>query len=98
MPGFLSSNQKQPPALLLTALYFGFVLTGIGTTLLGCALPALSAAWKLNDSASGLLFAAQFIGSSSGALLVQSRLDSSILRGYFLLVACSTLIAFSHGH
>jgi FHS family glucose/mannose:H+ symporter-like MFS transporter len=98
MPGSLSSNQKQPPALLLTALYFGFVLTGIGTTLLGCALPALSTVWKLNDSGSGFLFAAQFIGSSSGALLVQSRLDSSILRGYFLMVACGTLIAFSRGH
>src|SRR5579884_1181261 len=98
MPGFLSSNQKQPPALLLTALYFGFVLTGIGTTLLGCALPALSAAWKLNDSASGLLFAAQFIGSSSGALLVQSRLDSSILRGYSLIIAGGILISVLRGH
>ncbi len=89
---------KRPPASLLLALYFGFALTGIGTNLLGCALPALSTGWKLSDSAAGLLFAAQFAGSASGALLVQSRLDWTILRGYFFVIACGMCIAFSHGH
>ncbi|HZU09068.1 MAG TPA: MFS transporter [Pseudacidobacterium sp.] len=89
---------QRPSPLLLSALYFGFMLTGIGTTLLGCALPALSTDWRLTDSSAGLLFAAQFVGSSSGALLVQSRLDSSILRGYSLIIAGGILISLLRGH
>ncbi len=48
--------------------YFGFLLTGLLTTLLGPILPQLSAVWHLNDSQSGLLFVAQFLGSLIGAL------------------------------
>jgi len=50
-------------------LHAGFVLTGILTTLLGPALPALSARWRLNDAQAGFLFTAQFLGSLSGALI-----------------------------
>jgi len=94
----LSNTESKPPARLIAGLYFGFVLTGIGTNLLGCILPALSGIWKLSDSHSGLLFAAQFAGSSTGALLVQSRLDKSILRGYMLLIASAIGFAFCRGH
>ncbi len=94
----LSAPERKPPAQIIAALYFGFVLTGIGTNLLGCILPALSAAWNLSDSHSGFFFTAQFAGSSTGALLMQSDLNKSILRGYMLLVAGAIAFAFCHGH
>ena len=82
----------------MAGLYFGFILTGIGTNLLGCILPALSGLWSLSDSHSGFLFAAQFAGSSTGALLMQSNLHRSLVRGYLLLIAGACLFALSHGH
>jgi FHS family glucose/mannose:H+ symporter-like MFS transporter len=90
--------ESKPSAQVVGALYFGFILTGIGTNLLGCILPALSAAWGLSDSHSGFLFTAQFVGSSTGALMMQSNLYKSIVRGYVLLVLGATAFAFSHGH
>jgi fucose permease len=93
-----SETELRPSTQLIAALYFGFVLTGIGTNLLGCILPALSAAWNLSDSHSGFFFTAQFAGSSTGALLMQSDLNKSILRGYLLLIAGAIAFAFCHGH
>jgi FHS family glucose/mannose:H+ symporter-like MFS transporter len=75
-------------------LHLGFALTGIGTTLLGCVLPTLSAMWHMNDSRAGVLFAAQFSGSALGALLVGSDFFSSVVRGYILLIASALSIAF----
>lgn len=91
-------NNGLPPVLSVTYLYLGFVLTGIGTTLLGCVLPVLSSIWGMNDSRTGFLLAAQFAGSSCGALLVQRGLYASILRGYLLLIAGAVAVAFCHGH
>jgi FHS family glucose/mannose:H+ symporter-like MFS transporter len=93
-----SKNEERPTTQFVACLYLGFILTGIGTTLLGCILPALSGLWSLNDSHSGFLLAAQFSGSSCGALLVRSRLHATLLRGYLLLVVSGVAIAFSHGH
>ncbi len=75
-------------------LHFGFALTGVGTTLLGCVLPTLSTNWHMNDSRSGVLFAAQFSGSALGALLVGSDFFASVVRGYMLLIASAVSIAF----
>lgn len=94
----MANAEARPPALVVGWLYFGFVLTGIGTNLLGCILPALSSAWSLSDSHSGFLFAAQFAGSSTGALLMQSNLYKSIVRGYVLLVLGSIAFALCRGH
>ena len=91
-------NEKRPAAQLIACLYFGFVLTGIGTTLLGCILPALSGIWNLNDSHAGFLIAAQFAGSSCGALLARSRLYTTLIRGYLLLAVSAVSIAFCHGY
>ena len=93
-----SRSEERPTVQLIACLYFGFILTGIGTTLLGCILPGLSILWNLNDSHSGFLLAAQFSGSSCGALLVKSRLYTSLIRGYLLLVVSALSVAFSHGH
>ena len=94
----LSESERRPSVQLVAALSFGFILTGIGTNLLGCILPALSAAWHLSDSHSGFFFTAQFAGSSTGALLMQSDLNKSIVRGYLLLIAGAIAFAFCHGH
>jgi MFS transporter, FHS family, glucose/mannose:H+ symporter len=75
-------------------LHVGFIFTGVGTALLGCVLPTLSSVWHLNDSRAGILFAAQFSGSSLGALLVGRNFFASMLRGYLLLIASAISIAF----
>ncbi len=86
-------RQIQPAAWL----YLGFALTGVGTTLLGCVLPTLSTSWRMSDSRSGLLFAAQFSGSALGALLVGSNFFAGMLRGYILLIASAVSIGFFAG-
>jgi len=75
--------------------HIAFALTGIGTTLFGCALPGLSRVWHLDDRQAGIIFAAQFTGSSLGALLVQSDFFRSALRGLFVLIICGMLVALS---
>src|ERR1035438_4904379 len=73
-------------------LHLGFALTGFGTTLLGCLVPALTAIWPMNDHRTGILFAAQFSGASLGALLVGSNFFSSVVGGYLLLIASAVSI------
>jgi MFS transporter, FHS family, glucose/mannose:H+ symporter len=87
------SNRAWPVAWM----HVGFALTGIGTTLLGCILPALSLAWHLNDRQAGILFAAQFTGSSSGALLVRKDFSRSLFRGYLLLIPSAIAVTFFSG-
>jgi MFS transporter, FHS family, glucose/mannose:H+ symporter len=94
----LADTENKAPGPVIAGLYFGFVLTGISTNLLGCILPALSSNWNLSDSHSGFLFAAQFAGSSTGALLMQSDLYKSIVRGYVLLVLGAIAFALCRGH
>ncbi|HYK36402.1 MFS transporter [Alloacidobacterium sp.] len=94
----LAEKEGKPSAEAVAGLYFGFVLTGIGTNLLGVILPALSGIWNLSDSHSGFLFAAQFTGSSTGALLMQSNLFRSVTRGYALLIVGAIAFALCRGH
>jgi fucose permease len=75
-------------------LHLGSALTGVGTTLLGCILPALITSGHLKDDRAGLFLGAQFAGAACGALLVNADLFGSIVRGYLLLIAsgvCLTL-------
>ena len=78
-------------------MYVGFVLTGMGTVLLGCILPTLIARWHLDDGRAGSLFAAQFAGSALGAGLVTHDYFSSIVRGYALLTASALSLAWFNG-
>jgi fucose permease len=73
------------------ALYAGFVIAGVVTTLMGPMLPVLIARWTLNDQRAGLFFTAQFCGSMAGVVSLRWMLN----RGYrstfvcgFLLIAC----------
>lgn len=62
-------------------MHFGFVLTGLGTALLGPILPLLTSRWHLQDAQSGLLLLAQFCGSFTGGISVSRHLRRSLLGG-----------------
>src|ERR1700689_3479302 len=82
------STAKAPRSCLLELpLHLGFALTGVGTVLLGCILPRLSAPWHLRDKDAGLLLLVQFAASASGALLVRRNLWKTLACGYGLFGA-----------
>ncbi len=62
-------------------MHLAFVLTGLGTLLLGPILPLLTRQWHLTDAQSGLLFSAQFYGSFLGGLTVSKHLPRSMILG-----------------
>ncbi len=73
--------------LLEPLLHLGIALTGVGTVLLGCILPRLSAQWHLRDKDAGLLLLVQFATAASGALLVRRNLWKTLAFGYGLFGA-----------
>ena len=73
--------------LLEPLLHLGVALTGVGTVLLGCILPRLSAQWHLRDKDAGLLLLVQFAASASGALLVRRDLWKALAWGFGLFAA-----------
>jgi len=64
-----------------TLMHFAFVLTGLGTAMLGPLLPLLARQWSLRDEQSGLLLMAQFCGSFLGGVSVSWRLRRGLLVG-----------------
>jgi len=76
------SQSAQPDAApTLPLMHAVFVLAGLGTMLLGPILPLLARYWRLNDSQSGLLLLAQFIGATIGGVTVSSKLATGLARG-----------------
>ena len=73
------------------ALYAGFVIAGVATTLMGPLLPVLIARWTLNDQRAGLFFTAQFCGSMAGVV----SLNWMMKRGYRLTFVCGFLLIAS---
>lgn len=73
------AERRQAPSTAV--LYYSFILTGLGTALLGPILPALARGWHLRDEQSGLLLLAQFCGSFAGGITVSGRLRRSLLVG-----------------
>ncbi len=78
--------------LLEPLLHIGVALTGVGTVLLGCILPQLSAQWHLRDKDAGLLLLVQFAASASGALLVRRNLWKTLACGFGLFGAGGVFI------
>ena len=72
---------------------FGFVLTGLGTAMLGPLLPLLMKQWHLLDEQSGLLLLAQFCGSFLGGASTSWRLKRGLLLG--LTASTLGMIAFA---
>ena len=73
------------------------LLTGFGTVFLGPILPALAAAAHTTDSGSGVLFAAQFLGSLLGGSTTNARLWFCLLRGYVAALFGFILLAICAG-
>src|SRR4051812_10191383 len=80
------------PRLSTAFIYFGFALTGVATTLLGSALPALMKRFTLTDGQAGYLFAAQFLSSTgevilSGWLAARFGFKKTLVPGFLLIAA-----------
>jgi FHS family glucose/mannose:H+ symporter-like MFS transporter len=78
-------------------MHFGFVLTGLGTALLGPILPLLTRQWHLLDAQSGLLLLAQFCGSFAGGVSVSRHLRRSLLTGLLAAAAGFGIFATASG-
>ena len=74
-------------------VYATFLATGVGFVLPGAMLPLLLVRWHLSDAQAGILFFLFFIGSASGAIISRGLLPKSIVRGCFLVVVGSALLA-----
>ncbi len=66
-----------------------FLLTGVGSALLGATMPALLAHWSLNDRAGGSLLFLSWLGAALGALCSRGDLPRSLLRGAVLAAAAA---------
>ncbi len=62
-------------------MHAAFVLTGLGTVLLGPILPLLAQQWQMSDAQSGLLFWVKFFGAFLGGALISRYLRASLLLG-----------------
>jgi MFS transporter, FHS family, glucose/mannose:H+ symporter len=93
-----SSSESQAAANnLLLYMHGAFFLTGIGVLMLGPLLPMFSQAWHVADGKTGMLLAAQFAGSFSGAVLLQADLRKSLTLGSFCLMMGYGMLGFSAG-
>ena len=81
----------------LAALRGAFILTGVGTALLGAALPAMLSEWHLSDREGGSLLLCAFAGSTLGALLVRGRLQSLAALGIAGTAFATVMLALTGG-
>ncbi|WP_117297746.1 MFS transporter [Paracidobacterium acidisoli] len=81
--------------LPLVTMFGGFALTGLVTVLLGPALPGMSERWHIADSQAGLLFAAQFFGTTLTSIVTPWRVRLSLVAGYALVAAGMATLAFA---
>jgi FHS family glucose/mannose:H+ symporter-like MFS transporter len=89
----MKNENSSPSSVLLRWMCAGEVLTGTGLILLGCLLPTLIINWRLSDARAGLLLAAQFAGSSAGAILITGDYLRSLSRGCWLMLAGALSLA-----
>jgi fucose permease len=92
--GFASVRKQFPTAAFMHCAFF---VTGMGVLMLGPVLPLFSSIWHLGDARSGMLFAAQFLGSFVGAAGLRRNLHKSLLAGCFALPVGFGLLAFAAG-
>ena len=87
--------KHQVPSVPL--MHFGFILTGLGTAMLGPLLPLLMQRWHLSDEQSGLLLLSQFCGSFLGGATMSWRLKRGLLLGVVSSTAGLLVFALSPG-
>lgn len=78
-----------------TMMHFAFILTGLGTAMLGPLLPLLTKQWHLLDEQSGLLLFSQFCGSFLGGATMSWRLKRGLLLGIVASAAGVFIFALS---
>ena len=87
---------------LLAALFVGFVLSGIATTIVGPLLPVFIRRWGLDDGQAGLFPSIQFLAALagtavSGAWMAWRGYRPSLVAGYALMgFGLATLNASTH--
>ncbi|HEY5380721.1 MAG TPA: MFS transporter [Acidobacteriaceae bacterium] len=99
MPSAIQSADASPQSSFgPTApwLAAGFLLTGLGTVLLGPLLPFLAHDWHLTDAQSGLLLLAKFIGAFIGGVTVPRRLRLGVFSGTALAGLGFAAFALAH--
>ncbi|HKT48193.1 MAG TPA: MFS transporter [Candidatus Acidoferrales bacterium] len=84
-----ASRPKTSQTILLVLLFAGFVVTGIGTVIVGPILPTFITRFALTDSQASVFFTVQFACSVAG-VLASSAVTSS--RGYKLPLVLGYLI------
>ncbi|HEY0307266.1 MAG TPA: MFS transporter [Acidobacteriaceae bacterium] len=89
------TGSERHSTLFSAYMHSAFFLTGVGILMLGPLLPRLTAQWNLLDSESGMLLAAQFAGSYTGAVLLQSELRNSLALGNLCMAAGYAGLAFA---
>lgn len=78
--------------------YFGLMIAGFVTVLLGPILPGISARWSLSDVQGGWLFTVQFSASVLGSVLSSYFPRKSVVLGFaFAAAGLATLTAGNYG-
>ena len=91
-----STNSHHIPPLW--ALHILFLMTGIGTTLVGPILPLLMRTWQIHDAQAGILFPAQFLGAFVGGITVGSHVRRELLTASAASVFGFILLALAASH
>ena len=89
-----SANYPPPSLPLMHAI---FLLSGLGTMLLGPILPLLSRRWNLTDSHAGLLILAQFAGATIGGGSASSKHIRGLMVGIVAAAIGFSLFAVAPG-
>lgn len=80
------SVEKRSHLWTLLVLQLGFVITGVGDTVLGPILPSMAPALHFSDNMSGLVMSALFVSSACGALLARGDMARTLAIGFALMV------------
>ena len=94
MPRHRAASRLEP--LSATPFYFGFIVAGMATVLLGPILPILSTRWQLTDLQAGTLFAAQFAASAVGAVVASHFRHRCVVFGYASVAAGLAALALGN--
>ena len=94
-----SANDRAIPI----ALFLGFIITGIVSTVLGPILPVFMSRWSLDDAQGGLFFTTQFTGSMAGVglsslLLAKHGYRYTLAIGFFLTAVGIAGLNAAHPH
>ena len=86
------TSETHAPKLIQSALFAGFIITGMTCTILGPILPVFIARWNLTDAQAGLFFTTQFGGSLLGvglsSILLSTRgFRDALMLGFLLMAA-----------